>query len=74
MIAMVFRGICVFYINHNIVNQREQAEAHGHIQHHPLLHGEVPVLQLPQRANLPGLQLRHEAQTAHIDPQHGCHG
>ena len=42
----------------------------GHVQHHPLFRLEVPVLQLPQGLQLPGLQLRDEAQAPHVDAQH----
>ena len=42
---------------------------HRHVQHHPMLRLEVPVLQLPQGLQLPGLQLCDKAQPAHVDPQ-----
>ena len=42
----------------------------SHVQHHPLFRLEVPVLQLPQGLQLPGLQLRDEAQAPHVDAQH----
>ena len=43
---------------------------HADIQHHPVLRGEVPALQIPEAVDLAGLQLRDEAQAPHVDAQH----
>ena len=42
----------------------------GHVQHHPGLHVEAPVRQIPQAVQLVHLQLRHESEASQIHSQH----
>ena len=42
----------------------------GDIQHHPLFHLKLPVLQLSQLLQLAGLQLGDKAQPPHVHAQH----
>ena len=49
-------------VQRNGAVNRSAIPQHGYIQHHTVLHGEAPILQISQAVQFIGLQLRHKAQ------------
>ena len=57
-------------VESDVVIHGLSAPEDGHVQHHPGLHVEAPVRQIPQAVQLVHLQLRHESEASQIHSQH----